>query len=397
MEAAFAAARRLYPTAARLDFRTEVLKFDEERLADQPDLARFPELKGHADLLAAERQAFMSSTGLDRAAAAFHFSWSFYLSRRVDTRHLARYDLLAGPGKGCTNVFFPDGVEGVTLSDNRDIPLPVDVSKLAAHRPEELLKQDPVHWIQGGVSAGVLMDDEPACVFPANPMEYDLMPKDSLTDIDEIIVFMSRYNEFWGPCNTIWCDRSLRAAAVEKTNCMMAVRRPTVNGAVAVTACAYLDPKLSAHQLERARRAMKMKGENESNALDLNYHLGSGRRYRRLVELTDAEAKRGATLWGALAVASDHAVPYPDRVCLAGETMFPEREPAPNWSVTNHAAVISGPNRRCLYRSVQSSEDAEPVYEHVPKLMLGPGVKMRPEWQADVDAGRCVLAEPVGK
>lgn len=33
-----------------------------------------------------------------------------------------------------------------------------------------------------------------------------------------------------------------------------------------------------------------------------------------------------------------------------------------------------------------------PVYDETPKLMLGQGVAMRPEWQADVDAGRCTLA-----
>jgi len=85
-------------------------------------------------------------------------------------------------------------------------------------------------------------------------------------------------------------------------------------------------------------------------------------------------------------------VPYPDRVCLAGESRHSaERNPKENWSVTQHAAVITGPRRRCLYRSIQSRENPLPVYEYTPRLMLGPGVAMQPEWQAEIDAGKCIL------
>lgn len=58
--------------------------------------------------------------------------------------------------------------------------------------------------------------------------------------------------------------------------------------------------------------------------------MGSRERYRRLVDLTNAESRRGATLWGALHVVADHAVPYPARVCLAGERWAPDREPNAN-------------------------------------------------------------------
>jgi hypothetical protein len=140
---------------------------------------------------------------------------------------------------------------------------------------------------------------------------------------------------------------------------------------------------------------MEIKGETEATALDLNFHIGAGKRYRRLIELVEAEAKRGPTLWGTLDLISDHAVPYPDRICLAGESSFPDREKLTNWTVRHHASVVTGPNRRSLYRAVQSFHDAKPVYRYTPNLMLGPGVAMQPEWQADVDAGRCVLAPPV--
>ena len=396
MEAAFLWARTLYPSAGDMDYAAAVLAYDKERLASEPDLAKFPELRGHIDLLLAEREGFMETSGLDETAAAFHFSWDWFDRRRMNTRHLARWDILvASPSVGCTNAFFPDGVDGVTISDNRDVPLQKDMSILAAMRPEFILRQHPINWVQGAVSSAVMLDDEPECIFPANPQLYDLMPEDCLQHIDDIIDFMTRYNEFWGPTNQIWTDRELHAVAVEKTNCLMAVRRPTVNGAIAVTACAYLDDTLFAHQLSRARKAAEIKGESEENSLDMNYHLGSRKRYRRWVKLVNEEAKRGATLWGALDVVADHAVPYPDRVCLAGENCSGENSKNENWSVTQHAAVITGPLQRCLYRSVQSYDHPKPVYDYTPKLMLGKGVGMRSEWQADVDAGRCELTPPV--
>lgn len=396
LQAAFRDCLKLHPTLGDLDLAAAIRDFDRQRLAHEPSLDKFPELRGHSDRLRAERQAFRDASGLDDTAVAFQFSWPFFISRRVGSRHLARYDLMPAQ-KACTNVFFPFGADGVTLSDNRDdVPNPVYAKTIPQHRPEGLLLQKRIHWVQGGVSAACLLDDEPNCLFPANPFEYDLMPREALDSIDDMMEFGTRYREFFGPGNMIWVDRQLRAVAVEKSNCLVAFRRPTVNGAIAVTACAYLDESLHAQQMAGDRRAMRIKGETEATSPDFCYHRGSRERYRRLVALADAEAARpgGATLWGALEVVNDHAVPFPARVCLAGEKGMPDKEPNANWSLTQHAAVVTGPRRRCLYRSIQDYHPPRPIYEYTPKLMLGPGVKMRPEWQADIKAGRCRLAKP---
>ncbi len=397
MTMAFEGARRLHPTAGDLDYAAAIRAYDAERLASQPDLAAFPELKGHIDLLTAERQAFREATGLDETATAYRYSWGFLISRRIGSRHLARYDLLPPPDyvppRQCTNVFFPHGADGVTMSDNRDDVLRQSyVDRIPAFcvrsGPER-----PVHWCQGGASASVLLDDDPSCAFPASPFEYDLMPDACHERIDDMIAFLTRYREFWGPGNKIIVDRHLNAAAVDKSNCLVAFRKPTVNGAVAITACAYLDEALHARQMEGDRRAMEIKGETEQDCPDLHYHLGSRERYRRLVDLTNREAARpgGATLWGALEVVADHAVPFPDRVCLAGEKTFPEKEPVANWTITQHAVVATGPKRRALSRSVQDLYRPKPVYTYTPKLALAPDVPMEPAWQSDVDAGRCTL------
>ena len=410
MAATFKHWRILYPTAGEVDHAAAIRDIDRERLECQPDLTRFPELRGHTDLLRAEREAFREVTGLDETATAFHFSNSFYFRRRLDTRHLARYDLLPPPGDeaepgapdapgasgvGCTGIYFPKSAEGgAIMGQNGDVWLDPD-SFYASFRPEEVLQQSVPNLIMGGGSCAVLMDDEPECSYPADPFDYELIPEEVLQDVDQIADFLERYNEFWGPGNCIVVDRRWRGVVIEKSNCMMAVRRPVVNGACAATACAYLDPKLSAHQLEQARKAMRIKGHTEEDSPDVNFHLGAGKRYRRLLELVAAEAARGATLWGAMEIISDHDAPFPEHICVAGETVFPEHEKTPNWTVQHQASVISGPNKRCLYRSIQSFAEAKPVYHYQPKLMLGPGVKMQPQWQADADAGRCELAGAV--
>jgi hypothetical protein len=302
---------------------------------------------------------------------------------------LARYDL-TDPPRQCTNVFFPQSKEGgVVVSDNRDdVMREYQAAAIRGWNPGAARRDQPIHWVQGGVSSSVLLDDEPACIFPANP--HELLPRECLGDINQIVAFMDRYKEFWGPCNQLWVDTEMRGVMVEKANTRVAYRWPT-HGAICITACSYIDPGMNAFKRERLGRVMKLKGENEKTCVDVVYSRGADARQHRLLELTNAEAKRGATLWGALAVVADTAVPFPARICLAGEKGLPEKEPNANWSLTQHAAVISGPNRRVLYRSVQEYANPKPVYELTPKLRLGEGVAMKPEWQADADAGRCEL------
>jgi hypothetical protein len=241
------------------------------------------------------------------------------------------------------------------------------------------------------------MDEEPECHFPCDP--FELRPRECFDDLRVMIEFMTRYREFWGPGNQIWVDSGLNAVAVEKTNCRVAFHFPKVAGAVCITACSYLDPGLRAFKQECIRKVMKAKGETEETSLDWNYDLGAHQRYHRLWDLTNAEAARpgGATLWGAFNVVADEAVPFPARICLAGQKTFqnqPEREAGANWTLTQHAGVITGPSRRWLYRSVQDVRNPMPITRSSPKLLLGEGVEMRPEWQTDVDSGRCELAPP---
>lgn len=391
METAFRWGLGLYPTLLGTDLAAAIRDYDRERMTCYPDFGRFPEMRGLQDRNLGERQGFIEASGLASPMAeivcAYHFSWHFFLSRRVNAKHLARYDLFA-PTMNCTNVFFPQSAEGgVVLSDNRDdLPRYPQIPSYRIGPPPANAK---IAFCQGGVSSACLLDEEPECCFPCNP--YELMPRECYEDINEVVKFMTRYREFYGPGNQIWCDNNLNAVAVEKSNCRVAFRWPTANGAACIGACSYLDPELNAYKKSRTRLAMAVKGETEADSPDWQFFEGTDMHHRRLIKLTNEEAKRGATLWGAFNIVADHAVPFPERICLAGEKLMPDKEAAAMWTLTQCAIVVTGPNRRALYRSLQDIKNPKPIYTYTPKFVLGEGVKMEPAWQADVDAGRCLF------
>jgi len=390
MEAAFASTLDVYPTLVDIDLAKAIRDYDRERLACEPDYGKFPEMIGLLDRHVGEREGFREATGLDETAIAFHFSWRWFVSRRINAHHVPRYNVpLEDPG--CTNIFFPDGEEGVVAASNRDdVRHPHYEEHLAKAFCGRLPVNNDIKGIVGSVSSSLYLDEEPECSFPCDP--WELMPDECYNSIDDMMDFMTRYREFHGPANQLWTDRSFNAVAVEKTTCRVAFRRPTVNGAVCVTACAYLDPEINAYKQERLKRVMEIRGETQEDSVDWHYDAGAAIRYRRLIDLTNAEANRAATLWGTFDIVSDTAVPWPDRICLAGEVSFPDKEAQGNWTLTQNAQVMTGPNRRMLARSIRTYEGDRPITDFIPYLALGEGVEIRPEWQKDIDEGRCVLA-----
>src|SRR5688572_24263797 len=69
----FAQWRVLYPTMKE-DLGAAIIACDAQRLACEPDYTKFPELRGHADLLRAEREAFRETSGLGDLETAYQFS-----------------------------------------------------------------------------------------------------------------------------------------------------------------------------------------------------------------------------------------------------------------------------------------------------------------------------------
>ncbi|MDP6449882.1 MAG: hypothetical protein QF773_03620 [Lentisphaeria bacterium] len=376
----------LYPTFEG-DLAVILRDFDRERLACEPDYTKFPEMRGLLDRHIGEREGFMETPGFDETCAAFHYSWNFLLFKRLNSQHPSDWQAVLKLPQ-CTNVFFPNGRDGVTISDNRDLGK-------AEARLNRNWQPTVVPWCtadqfcQGGASSAICMDEDPSCCFPCDPDE--LCPPEAWDDLNVRIEFMTRYREFWGPGNRIWIDRHRNAVAVDKSNCRVGFHYPQVNGAVCITACSYLDPDLHAFKEECLRKMAKLRGQTEATSPDLLYNTGSRRRYRRLWDQTNAAAAipGGPTIWDALNIVADEAVPYPDRICLAGQDTA-------TWSFLQHAGVTSGDKRRWLYRIVADVENPTSVTEVTPKLLLGEGIEMQPDWQADVDAGRCELVSPSG-
>ena len=360
-------ARDAYPTTRDMDYWSEVIALDKERIANPPDAIKYPETRGLADRVVAERKGFLDGCGGGERELAFHYTWSYFVSRRLNTRHVG----IDQRANHCTGIFIRETKEGG----------PIWVQNLDdLRRPAELEQFDPPlkgpdgvrKLFTAGVSSAVLCDEEPREIFPVDV--WELMPSECHRNADDIIEFLSRYNEFWGPGNGIVADLQLNSFVFEKSNCRLGVRRAT-DGASATTACAYLTPEMRKFKHEAGRKSLEVRGWDES-APDWLYWMGCEARYERLLNLVDEVNARGATLEDVAAIGTDHGVPFPDRICLAGQLAHPD-ETTGNWTLVSQAHVMEGPNRRTLWHRVEGDV---PCYENPPYLILGDGVEMNPAW-----------------
>ena len=140
------------------------------------------------------------------------------------------------------------------------------------------------------------------------------MPKDC-KKVTAKVEFLKRYADFWGPQNGLIVDEEQNAVAFEKSNCRLGVRYST-DGTAAVTACSYLIPEMKAFKEKCSRRSLELRGWTEDSS-DWVYWKGCDARYERLLKLT--EASNGRDLGRLGNIMTDHAAPFPDRICLAGE------------------------------------------------------------------------------
>lgn len=382
-------ARAAYLGVAEIDLAQELLRFSRERMSSDPDLTRFPECRGLREMVEAEREGFADVCD-DPLAAAYCFDWYWFCSRRLNTRFVGK----SPPAAQCTDFWFADSREGGPIhGSNRDDVLFRYKTGFAA--PPQKGPSDSVFppggriTRVGGVASSVMCDEEPENLFPVNT---DWITPPEITDLKEYMAFMERYREFWGPGNSMYVDGDMNFASVEKANVRMGVRYSA--GCGAITACAYLTPEMNAFKKERDRASFEARGWGDDNR-DAAYWAGAEKRYRRLLDLVQAEHRRGATLIGAAHIALDHAVPFPERICLAGQKGHPQ-EKMQNWTLVSFADCLSGPNRRTLYWVIDP-EDPVPIHTTECHVIPGEGLDERlPEWKREVtDAGEIGL-NPAG-
>jgi len=363
-------ARRSYPDAAHLDLEKEVLNFDRERMRNPPDPVKYPETKRIADRLTSERKGFLDACEGNELARAFHYTWHFYYSRRLNTRYVGSP---VGSAQ-CTAAFIRDSSEGGPLyGRNWDVVLNEWAYSLM--EPPRQAADGKRVMFSKGVSCSVMLDEEPDDIFPVDP--WELLPRYCST-VGEAVEFLQRYREFWGPGNSILVDANHDSVALEKANCRLGVRA-SQDGASAVTACSFMVPEMKAFKEECDRLSIERRGWTPENAPDWKYWRGADARYGRLLKLV-ADAARGTpSLWDMAHIMTDHAVPYPARVCIAGETGIAGLTPEEvEWTGCSHSEVLEGPNRRMFFFVV---EDGKPCYGTPPYLVPGVGVDMKPEWK----------------
>ena len=376
-------ARIAYMGVAEVDLRQELLRFSRERMASDPDLAKYPECRGMRELVEAQREGFATVVD-DPVAVAAHFDWYWFCSRRLNTRFVGK----SPQPSRCTSIWFPDTKEGgpICASNLDDVLFRYGKD---SHRPPATGGRD---WriteitCVGGVSAAVLCDEEPDCLFPVH---LDWIMPDDIKDLREHMAFMERYREFWGPGNQLWVDPDMNFVAVEKANIRMGVRYS--ERYAATTACAYLTPEMNAFKKERDRLSFKARGWTE-DCPDAVYWDGCEQRYRRLLRLVERHARQGPTLIRAAQIALDHSVPFPERICLAGEKGHPQ-EKLQNWTLSSSAHCVSGPNRRVLWWGIDPT-DPRPIYKTSCHVIPGEGLEHRKaEWEREVaEAGEIGLS-----
>ncbi|NQU11959.1 hypothetical protein HQ590_14285, partial [bacterium] len=194
LEATARWARQSYPASAHLDYWDECVKLDRERMECPPSVTKFPETKGWPDLLREERRGYLDGSGAGPRELAYQYTWFFYCNRRLNTRFVG----VNQRPNHCTAVYIRDSNEGGPLYGHNtdDIRRP----GLEDFRPPRDGPDGQRRLILGGVSSAVLCDEEPTELFPVNV--WQVMPPDCQKTRD-IIAFLQRYNEFWGPCNGI--------------------------------------------------------------------------------------------------------------------------------------------------------------------------------------------------
>jgi hypothetical protein len=360
-----------------LDLAHEIVAFDNQRMASPPDPIKYPEARDVPDMVIQERKGFTDGAKAAGLAVtplhiAYYYSWHFYYSRRINTRYVG-----LSPAKNeCSAVYMADSAEGGPLYGRN-----WDVSRTpwawSFIEPPRVGADGSKKMMMKGVSCSVFLDDEPQDLFPVDV--FAIMPQDC-KHVNDAVEFLTRYKDFWGPGNQFLADADHNSVAIEKANCKIGVR-PSVNGVSAVGAVSFMIPHMREFKRERGLLSIKRRGWTTDNAPDWKYWQGADARYERILFLAEKLGKLGkaATLQDMANLMTDHDVPYPARVCIAGEGDIgtPEQQ---EWTLCSHSEVLEGPNRRILFYTVEGDK---PCYETPPYLVPGEGVAIKDAWKTN--------------
>ena len=230
------------PGLSRKEIGALLAENNAKRLSAAPDLSVYPELRGMRELIEAEQRGICEGAGMDEVQAASHFNGHFFYHREVLTGRWV-------PKARCSVVFAPASDHGALFGANLDSG--EDEPYGAPDWPS-----GNEHFVMGGVSSGVYLDEESPEIFPAPVMK---LVERYCRNADEAVEMLSRYNHFWGPGNFLVADRGGRTAMIEKTACRIAVRW-SADGFGFVTAMTAEDPEMFAYLKERRAASLVSRG-----------------------------------------------------------------------------------------------------------------------------------------
>lgn len=269
---------RAFPGMAREEIGKILAKSNQDRLDAAPDFAKYPEARGIRELLVAAQRGLKDGAGLDDTQSAMTADGLFYYHRFVTSgKHKARHKA------NCSVVYFPTSDHGALISSNLDTDI---------HEPytDPVWPQLNEHLLTGSVSSGVFLDEESPEIFPL-PV-YSIVARYCRTTAEAVEIY-TRYNNFWGPCNSLVVDRHHDVAMIEKTACRIAVRRST-DGFGYVTAMTQEDPGL--HKFVNERRIASLTTRGLPNpCADTRYWASQDVR-RHLMDRLMNEARKNPTV-----------------------------------------------------------------------------------------------------
>jgi len=128
--------------------------------------------------------------------------------------------------------------------------------------------------MQNGVGSGLHMDDEPAEIFPLNPLK---MMASYCSTTPEAVEFLTRYSQFWGGGNLLIHDSKKQSVAIEKCSVnFIEVFYPGPDGRSHVSGMVCRDPNspLGKHQAKMRKRYLDAFGLKEDGTDNTYWNFG---------------------------------------------------------------------------------------------------------------------------
>jgi hypothetical protein len=292
----------------------KVIAFHRERLDAVPDLTVYPELRGMRDLHDEEERGMLDG-GADDALIALSKTFNFWRDVRLQQETGKAFYAMPLPEK-CRVLFVPDSDQGALHLKNTDDPL--TYWKPMAPTPPNTSWPFDHPLGSDGVGSGLHIDEVPPEIFPVNVHE---LWREHCGTVDEATELLTRYNYFWGHCNIIIYDRQGNSAAIEKTRCRIAVRRPNAQGINFINGMGALDRDLAAFIKGQRQKYLDQRGEMWDESPEGCFFTTCENKWKNMARYVD-ELSLNPTYDNAKTLMEQRDPSGP--MCLTGEKSHPD-------------------------------------------------------------------------